>query len=63
MTEEIKVGDWISWPGVLGQDQGKVTSVDYEAYGVQIIRSGSGPTYTTVRKGPGVKKIDRPKGT
>lgn len=30
MPEEIKVGDWISWLGLLGQDQGRVTSVDYD---------------------------------
>lgn len=61
MSGEIKVEDWIGWPGVLGQDHGRVTSVDYEAYGVQIIRSGSRPAHTTVRKGPGVKKIASPK--
>lgn len=60
MSGKIKVEDWISWPRVLGQDQGRVTSVDYEAYGVQIIRSGSAP-HTTVRKGPSVKKIVSPK--
>lgn len=60
VPKEIEVGDWISWPGVLGQDQGKVTSVDYETYGVQIIKSGGSSTYTTVQKGEGVEKIPPP---
>lgn len=60
MPEEIKPGDWISWPGVLGQDQGKVTSVDFEAYGVQIMKSGESSTYTTVPKDKDVEKIAPP---
>lgn len=34
MSEEIKPGDWISWPRVLGQDQGKVTSVEGDIRGL-----------------------------
>lgn len=57
MAEEIKAGDWVSWPGVLGRDQGKVVSVDGDTYGVQI-KSGAAPSYTTISKDQGVKKID-----
>ena len=56
MQEEIKTGDWVSWSGVLGRDQGKVVSVDGATYGVQI-KSGSAPSYTTVSKDQGVEKI------
>lgn len=57
MAEEIKTGDWVSWPGVLGRDQGKVVSVDGDTYSVQI-KSGAAPSYTTISRGEGVKKID-----
>lgn len=59
MIEEIKVGDWISWPGVLGRDQGKVISTDGESYNVQT-RKGDNPVYTTVPKSTNVEKIEAP---
>jgi hypothetical protein len=59
MIEEIKVGDWITWPGVLGRDQGKVISTDGESYNVQT-RKGDNPVYTTVPKSTNVKKIEDP---
>ena len=59
MIEEIRVGDWISWPGVLGRDQGMVISTDGKNYNVQT-RKGDSPVYTTVPKGKGVKKIEPP---
>lgn len=59
VEEEIRVGDWISWPGVLGRDQGKVISTDGESYNVQT-RKGDNPVYTTIPKSAGVKKIESP---
>lgn len=59
MREEIEVGDWVSWPGPLGQDQGKVMSVRQDAYVVQT-RAGSTPSYTTVARDKGVSKITPP---
>lgn len=59
MFEEIEVGDWISWPGVLGRDQGKVIATDGQSYNVQT-RKGDNPVYTKVPKGKGVTKIDPP---
>ncbi len=61
MIEEIQVGDWISWPGVLGRDQGKVISTDGESYKVQT-RKGDNPVYTKIPKSEGIKKIETPKG-
>lgn len=59
MIEEIRVGDWITWPGVLGQDQGKVISTDGESYNVQT-RKGDNPGYTKIHKSKEVKKIEAP---
>lgn len=59
VEEEIRVGDWISWPGVLGRDQGKVISENGESYNVQT-RKGDNPVYTKVSKRKGVKKIEPP---
>lgn len=59
MVEEIRVGDWISWPGVLGRDQGKVISTDGESYSVQT-RKGDNPVYTKILKSKGVTKIENP---
>lgn len=59
MVEEIRIGDWISWPGTLGRDQGKVISVDEETYKVQT-RKGDTPVYTTVSRSGGAEKIDPP---
>lgn len=59
MPEEIEVGDWIRWPGVLGQDQGKVMSLRHESYVVQT-RTGSTPSYTTVARNKNVSKIAPP---
>ncbi|WP_047864407.1 hypothetical protein [Rubrobacter aplysinae] len=61
MIEEIRIGDWISWPGVLGKDQGKVISTDGESYHVQT-QKGDNPRYTTIPKSKGVKKIEPPRG-
>lgn len=59
MPEEIKAGDWVSWPGVLGRDQGKVVSVEADTYSVQI-KPGTAPSYTTISRGQSVKKIAPP---
>lgn len=59
MREEIEVGDWIQWPGVLGRDQGKVASVRHDAYVVQT-RTGSAPSYTTVSRNGSVTRIAPP---
>ena len=59
MPEEIKAGDWVSWPGVLGRDQGKVMSVDGDTYSVQI-KPGVAPSYTTISRDQSVKKIAPP---
>ena len=59
MIEEIRVGDWISWPGALGRDQGRVISTDDKSYNVQT-RKGDNPVYTKVSKSQNVKKIDPP---
>ncbi len=59
MREEIEVGDWVQWPGVLGQDQGKVMSVRHDTYLVQT-KTGSAPSYTTVASNGSVTRIAPP---
>lgn len=54
MAEEIKEGDWISYP----EGEGKVVGVDYDGYGVQPkgLRTG----VVLVAKGERVKKVAPP---
>jgi hypothetical protein len=53
MAEEIREGDWISYPVNGLEDKGQVLSVDEEAYGVKTIAGAT----TWVPRGPRVRKI------
>lgn len=59
MDEEIKVGDWISWPGTVGTQTGRVRGVS-DVYDVQV-KVGSSTMTTVVAKGDRVKKVAPPK--
>lgn len=58
MDQEIKAGDWISWPGSVGTQTGKVLAVS-DVYDVQV-KVGSNTMTTMVPKGSEVKKVDPP---
>jgi hypothetical protein len=59
--EEIKVGDWISFPAAGFEGRGKVGSVDAGSYGVSM-KVGNFWVTTVVGKGDRVKKVDPPEG-
>lgn len=60
MTQEIKVGDWISYPVSGLESQGKVLSIDEDGYGVQLKDNPTGTAF--VPFGDRVKKISPPEG-
>lgn len=62
MSEEIGVGDWISFKSSGFKNEGKVTKVEEESYKVEIPSDGSG-VYVDVPKSPKISKIDPPEGT
>ncbi len=57
MSEEIRVGDWIRFKSSGFTNEGKVTRVEDDSYGVEIPSDGS-DVYVSVPKGPKVSKID-----
>ncbi|WP_119066263.1 hypothetical protein [Rubrobacter indicoceani] len=62
MSEEIKVGDWVSFKSSGFKNEGKVTKVEEGSYRVEIPSDGSG-VYVDVPKGPKVSKVDPPAGS
>lgn len=59
MDDEIKVADWIAWPGSVGEQRGKVLSVNSEVYDVSV-KVGNSTMTTFVAKGDRVRKIEPP---